>query len=210
MRRVRVALGLGLAFTAAAVGVALVQSPAEVIAVNTPEQQTLELTRHKIDVCQPHEVLPANTHALRLQVSALLGPRVTVRVLAHGRVVTSGQRGSGWTGGVVTVPVRPVATTTPGAQLCFDVQLNGDESVSLTGEPGHGSATRAGAGGVPGRVRVEYLRPSGASWWSRASMVAKHMGFGNIANGTWSVFVVILLMGSVVCLCSYMALRVTR
>ena len=205
MRGMTVALALGLTLTAAAIGTALAQSPARVIAVNTGEHQPVKQTRERVSACQSEEVLPANTYAIRLGIGALLGPRVTVRAWSRGRVIAGGQRGSGWTGGVVTVPVGPLAHAVSGVRLCFDVDLHGEESATLVGQPATGAKAHIGA--VPGRVRVEYLRPSGSSWLSLASRVVRHMGFGNVAEGAWSVYLVIVLMASVVCLCSYLALR---
>jgi hypothetical protein len=211
MRRMGISLGLALALTAAAACVTLAKSPVEVIAANTSEQQRLELVRHPLDACQANEVLPADTHAVRLQILALLGPKVSLLALQSGRVITSGQRSSGWTGGSVTVPVKPLSSTRPAVELCFALQLNGDESASVMGEPWQGpEAALAGESGLPGRVRVEYLRPARSSWWSLVPAVARHMGLGNVVDGTWSVFAVVGLMASVVCLSSYMALRLPR
>jgi hypothetical protein len=85
---------------------------------------------------------------------------------------------------------------------------NGNESVELLGEQTSGAlAARGQHGPLPGRVRVEYLRPGDASWWSIAPEVARRMGLGHAAAGTWSVLLVLALMGCVVVLCSRLILR---
>ena len=85
---------------------------------------------------------------------------------------------------------------------------NGHESVELLGEPTSGAfAARGRRGPLPGRIRVEYLRPGGASWWSVAPEVARRMGLGRAAPGTWIVLLVLALMGCLVALCSRLVLR---
>ena len=92
--------------------------------------------------------------------------------------------------------------------LCFTLFGNGNESIQLVGEPTTGALAARGPGGpLPGRVRVEYLRSSGASWWSLAPEVARRMGLGHAAAGTWSVLLVLVLMGCLVALCSRLILR---
>ena len=51
-----------------------------------------------------------------------------------------------------------------------------------------------GSAGRTVNFRVEYLRAGHGSWWSRASSVARHMGLGHAASGTWIVFLLIALM----------------
>jgi hypothetical protein len=211
MARVTAALAICLIVVAAAVGAVLTQAPITVAAINTSEQAFLGTVHTSSEVCQSHEPLPRDTSAIRLRVFTQIGPRVTVKVLSHGRVLTEGEQRSGWTGGVVTVPVRPLPTSRSDVQLCFTLLLNGNEAASAVGTPS--TRTRAPNGHVtvvPERIRVEYLRPGRSSWWALASQVARHMGLGHAGSGTWSVLAVMLAMASVVALCSWTMLRELR
>lgn len=208
MRSIKVILGAGLIFGAAAIGITLSQAPITVARVNTAKARSLGKVHRRTVVCQPNETLPRETSAIRLRVFAYTGPRVTVAVLARGQFIARGERESGWTGGVVTVPVKPLATARSGVKLCFTLFLNGNERASFAGErTKRAPATREDTTTLPGRIRVEYLRPGQSSWWSQALSVARRMGLGHAGSGTWSVLLVIVLMVSVVLLCSRLILR---
>jgi hypothetical protein len=196
--RVKITIAIGTLLGVAAVGVVLSHSPIAVAGINTAQHNLISSTYDKTSACQSNETLPRETSAIRLRVYDFTGPRVTVAVLAHGHVVASGERESGWTGGVVTVPVKGLSTSRSGVQLCFTLYLGGDEVTQFVGEPTRGAhAARVSEGSLPGRVRVEYLRPSSSSWWSLVPEVARRMGLGHAGSGTWSVLLVAVLMGSV-------------
>jgi len=206
--RLKAALGAGLLVGAAAIAFTLSQGPITVARVNTAQDTFVAEARQRTSVCQSGEALPRGTSAIRLRGYAFMGPRVTVAVLTHGHLIAHGEHGSGWTSGVVTVPVNPLPTARSDVELCFTLFGNGDEAVELAGEPTTGtSAARDQEGALPGRIRVEDLRPSRASWWSLAPEVARRMGLGHAASGTWSVLLVIALMGGLVALCSRLILR---
>lgn len=201
--RLKITLSAGLLAGAAAVGVTLSQSPVTVARVSTAAHKTFGPTQQKVEACQEHETLPRDTTAIRLRVFSFLGPRVAISLLSHGRVIAHGERGSGWTSNVVTVPVNPLPTQTSGVRLCFTLFLNGEEFAELTGELTKPAlAAHAKTGSLRGRLRVEYLRRGRSSWWSLAPSVARRMGLGHAASGTWSVLLVVALMGGVVILCS--------
>jgi hypothetical protein len=208
---VKVALVVGLVIVAVAIGATMTGSPMTVIGTNTTEHSLLASAEKKIKACQSNERLPRDTQAIRLRIYAFLGPRVTVEVVAHGRVITRGQRGSGWTGGVVTIPVKPLSTTRSGVKLCFSLLLNGDETAEFAGEPIKRTPVNVSeADALPGRVLVEYMRRDRSSWWSLAPEVARRMGLGHAGSGTWSVLLVLGLMGGVVLVCSRLAVRELR
>lgn len=208
MREVRLVLVVGALVGVGVVGFVLSGSRVGVVRVSTPVHEPIETTRQRIAACQADEVLPRGTSAIRMRVFAFLGPRVTIAVRAHGRMIAHGERGSGWTGGVVTVPVGALAATVRGVDVCFTVALNGDETGDLVGErTTAGRAARGPAGSLPGRVRLEYLRPGSSSWWSLAPSVARRMGLGHAWGGTWSAVLVLVLMGCVALLCTALALR---
>jgi hypothetical protein len=211
MRSVKLTLGIGLILGAAAIGITLFEAPLTVARVNTAKRSLLGATEEKIDACQSHEVLPRGTSAIRLHVYASLGPRVTVAVLEQGRVIAHGEQRSGWTGYVVTVPVKPLSSARRGVTLCFVLFLNGNETAAPMGETT--TLARAANGyqtTLTGRVAVEYLRPARSSWWSLALPVARRMGLDRAWNGAWGALVVIVLMGGLVLLCSRLVLRELR
>jgi hypothetical protein len=212
MPSVRVALAAGLALTALAVVVTLSQSPLGVAATNSVQgREELETLHQGTALCQPGETIPRGTTAIRLGIFAWLGPRVTLAAYSGNRAVTEGQRGSGWTGWVVTVPVKPLSHSVSHVKLCFAIHLAGDETVKVVGE--HRSADGAyHSNGTPlgGRATVEYMQPGKRSWWSLASLVARRIGFGHADSGPWSVFVVIALAAAVALAVSRIVLRELR
>lgn len=206
--RLKVVVGVGLLLGLAAIAITLSHSPIAVAGVNTPQEAPIGEPQPGSTYCQSHEVLPRDTSAIRLRSYAFLGPRVTLTVSEQGRVVAHGERGSGWTGGVVTIPVNRLSTARSGLDLCFTFFTNEDESIGLFGESTtQALAARAPNGPLPGRLHVEYLRPSHSSWWSLAPEVARRMGLGRAPSGAWSVLLAIALMVSVCALCARVILR---
>jgi hypothetical protein len=208
MRAVAVVFGSFLIAGVAALAVTLSHSPIGVARLSSPEQVSLGSLRQTTIVCQPDEVLPAETSAVRLSMFAFTGPRVTVELLVGGHMIARGARGPGWTGGSVTVPVNPVAGARRGVTLCFSVFLNGDEDVAVSGQrTGAALAARELGGPWPGRITVEDLRPQRSSWWSLALPVARRMGLGRAASGTWVALLVLALMLAVGAISSLVVLR---
>lgn len=199
-RNVRIALVVGLLLLGGALALVLSGSPPVVAATNgVPAHLKVASADGGFRNCQPSRRLPAGTTAIRISASANTGPRITLTVRAHGRLITSGERDAGW--GVeetVSVPVARVARTVSGARVCIAfgpvieaIQLNGIK---------HGGL----------ELRLEYLRPRGASWWSLASAVASRMGHGHVPAGTWVVIAVILLMAIVATLATRLVLSEMR
>jgi len=217
MRSVRVALAVGLALIAIAVGVVLSRSPVTVAGTNSvPAHQAVAFIKGGGSGCQPSGTLPSGTSAIRISASANTGPRVTLKVLSGPLVITQGERDAGW--GVdetVTVPVKRVPRTIPEANICIAfgpaieaIQVNGVPAPVFTAGGEAGGGFRFRGRGV--RFRIEYLRPGAASWWSLASSVARHMGFGHAPAGTWIVFLFIALMITIATLASRLILRELR
>jgi hypothetical protein len=131
---------------------------------------------------------------------------VTVKALSGPLVITRGERDAGWgLDETVTVPVRRVPRTIPNAAICIafgpaiePIEINGTQ-VQRT--------TASGRTGNVVMLRDEYLRPGHRSWWSLAPSVARRMGLGHAAGGTWIVFLVIALMITVAVLASRLILR---
>jgi hypothetical protein len=194
-----------------AVVFALSQSPATVARTNTGTREFVASTKQRLSACQSGETLPRGTSAIRLHTEAYVGPRVAVQVREGARVIASGDHGSGWTAGVVTVPVKPLATTRANVELCYTVYLNGFETGIFVGEPTTGArAAQTREGPLPGRIAIEYMRPSGSPWWSLIGTVARRMALGRAWPGEWSVVMVLLLMIGVGALCSRAILRELR
>ncbi len=213
MTRVAIVLLAGLALTALAVGVVLSRSPLTLVRTNSiPIATRLSRTAdtRNAEGCQTGETLPRDTAAVRLSMFAVVGPRVTVRLLSGGRVITSGTEAPGWVGGVATVPLVPLPRARSDLKLCFTlssvdgpVQINGQDTPRREAVISQGEA-------LPGRIRVEYLRPGGSSWWLRVSGVARRMGLGHAAGGAFDVVLAALLAAGVIAVSTVAAARGLR
>jgi hypothetical protein len=201
--RTWVALALSLVVLVLAIGVTLSRSPPTVARsnlVNTPTQFQTVVER-PFEACQGGETLPAHVTAIRLSLDTVLGPAIKVKVRRGKRVLTTGERGTGWTAADVTVPVKPLARGARGVSVCFAFVAK-YESVNLTGE-------RAASGGA-GRIKIEYLRPGEEAWWSRVSAIADHMAFGHAWSGAWLAPALALAMAAIVAAVAWSAIRFVR
>jgi hypothetical protein len=206
MLRVRLGLAAGLLVTAVALVVVLSRPPLVVAGTNnvTPHLAVTFINGNQT-ICQPGGTLPRGTEAIRVSLSANLGPSVGVQALSGSTVLTEGARDPGW--GVdetVTVPVGHVARRTPNTRVCVNVgaavegiQVNG-ERVVLSG------------GRQPIWLRMEYMRPGHSSWLSLASSIASRMGLAHAPAGAWVAYLVIALMVAVAAIASRMVLRELR
>jgi hypothetical protein len=192
----RAALILGLAAVALATALTLGRSPLRVVAVGAKSEESLGTTTESATVCQPGETLPAGVSAIRIGLEASFGPKVIVRVYSGSRVITAGSRAADWTSSSVTVPVKPLEHAVSPVKVCLEAPAN-SEYLQLHGA--HASAGKAATGRagetLSGRLSIAYLAPGGGSWWSRASSVATHMGFGHAIGGIWVLLLVAVLAG---------------
>jgi len=207
MRDVRVALVVGLALLAVGVVLVAVHHPDVLARSNGRPEHALASIRSRTTLCQARETIPRGTTAIVLWLEAFTGPRVSIRLLAGGHVVARGERSSGWTGWSVTVPLEePIAHATR-ATVCATLAPH-NETVIPRGNDGAGSAvTIANAHPLEGMMTIEYLRPGGRTWWSRASTIAHHLGFGRASSGDWAPILATLLSAVVVILTSSIVLR---
>ncbi len=199
MLAVRITVVAGLALLAGVLAVVGRGSPPTVsLASSAPVDAKLGFSYGPAGVCQGGEVLPAGTSAIRLLIhSPMVGPRVSVEVLEGAHVITRGTRGSGWTAGVVTAPVRPLARTVPGVSVCFAFARSA-WLVGLTGRPTPPAVAARGEGQVlAGRVGIEYLRAGHRSWWSRVDSIARQMSFSRAGGGAWISLLVLALVVSI-------------
>jgi hypothetical protein len=196
MTRVRTVLAAGLVLTAVAVALTLSHAPLTLARVN-PVHTVVQLSRTAVssyaEGCQADETLPRDTTAIHLSMFAVVGPQVAITIFSGPRLLTSGTEAPGWVGSVATVPLAPLPRMYQDVTLCFKlsaingpVQLNGAHTPRAEAVTSHGEA-------LPGRMRVEYLRPGHSSWWSLARGVAWRMGLGHAGGGAFGVVLAGLL-----------------
>ncbi|HEV3320972.1 MAG TPA: hypothetical protein VG147_02135 [Solirubrobacteraceae bacterium] len=208
--RVKVALGVGLALIALAFLLTLAHTPLTVARGGVVPERTVVSTARPASACQGGETLPRGTTALRLSLTAALGPRVSARVLSGSRMVAHGTTGAGWSDASVTVAVQPLSHTVAPVTVCLAMtQMNG--KVAMRGSP-TSPAQGATSGGerLPGRMDIEYLRPGGSSWWSQATAVARRLGLGHAASGAWNALLVMALAASCIALSSWLVVKELR
>jgi hypothetical protein len=225
MRQARIALAAGLTLTALGVCLVLSGSPPAATRTKTARTKTVMFWRSDLPgrICQAEETLPRGSTAIRIWLEAVIGPPVSIEVLARGRVVAQGAHGAGWTAGSVTIPLKPISQTVSPATVCVHVS-HLRESFSLQGSrtpPARADIERQGPvppsarglaptyreGPLPGRVTIEYLKPGDRSWWSLALSVARRMGLGHAFSGSWIALLAIVLMLAVAVTMSRLLLK---
>ncbi|HXP37622.1 MAG TPA: hypothetical protein VN817_07635 [Solirubrobacteraceae bacterium] len=144
-----------------------------------------------VHLCEGNESIPRGTTAVVLWLGAFTGPRVELRIVADGTVISRGARSPGWSGRNVRISLdRPIPRSLL-ARVCFGLALR-DETVSLYGDPARRSPAAAHLTGE--RLRIEYLRPARYTWLSRFGSIASGLSLGRIPSGRWAPIVTILLM----------------
>jgi hypothetical protein len=144
------------------------------------------------ELCEQHEVVPADAAAVRFSVapgSGTPGGALRVRVLDDdGRAISRGRRAGGWGGDYVDVPIAPVQRTLGDAQVC--VENRGAPALTLRGyavEPRLGFTLRGDR--VDQQVRLTYLRAEAENWWSVSRVIAHRLGLGKgEVFGAWVPF----------------------
>jgi hypothetical protein len=211
MRSVTIALAVALALMVVTIGGVLSRSPLTVAGTNAiaAEREVLVAPGGQTTSCEQAGTLPQGTSAIRVSLTANVGPMVRVSLLSGSRVLTRGERPAGW--GLAThvvVPVRRVPHTVRNARICTTIGPRAQLIAAL------GTLVQPTAAEViplqDVRLRMEYLRRGPKSWWSLASSIAYHMGLGRAASGTWIVFLVLTLMIVVAILASRLTLRELR
>jgi hypothetical protein len=212
-RAVKIGLGASLATIVVGIGVTLAHAPMSVARVNrasvSPEE-TIAQSQSSADYCQAQELLPSGTKAIRVSLQASIGPRVALSVSSNGRTIASGVQGSAWTGAVVSVPVRPLASTVSGVTVCVSFQAH-NELLTLYGKsvPGLPASTN-GEAKLPGSMRVEYLHVGTRSWASMLSSIARHIGLGRAFEGAAIAYLVFALLAAIAILTSTLVARELR
>jgi len=209
--RIKAALAVGLTLIALILPLTLLHAPLVVAKENSAfTHAELVRTTERAETCQASEALPGDTSAVRLGLTTVLGPRVTVRVLSGGRLITQGVHSPGWEGASVTVPVRPPRRPLTSAKVCVQLsQLNGP--VAMLGWHTRPAVAATGGGKrLPGRMHIEYLRAGRQTWWSMATSVARRLGLGRPGSGTWNALLVMTLASFLIGLSSWLLLRELR
>lgn len=207
---IRLVLATGLLLIGLAVVAVLSRSPATLAQTNgIPLATTLVHTGHPTRACQSGETLPRETSALRLALFSMLGPRITVRAYAGSQIVTQGAQHGGWDGTDIVVPVRRVPRTTGPVTVCLQLDTV-DSEVSLLGAGAPGATLTVGGRALPDRMRIEYLRPGRATWWSYAGTIVRNIGFGHALSGGLNVVLALELATAVLALSSWLILRDLR
>lgn len=209
--RTSIVLVTGLVLIAALVGVTLACSPPTLAGTNrVPAESLIGLVEHPAGACQAGETLPAGTSAIRLSLVAIIGPRVEVRALSGGRVITHGSTGAGWTTSEVTVPVAPLAHSVSQITICVRLSdLNGEVEFKGAHTSAPVAVSEAGER-LHGRLRIEYVRAGHNSWTTLISAVARHVSLGRAGSGLWVVFFILALAVSLVALTSWGIVRELR
>ncbi len=206
--RIKIVLAAGLALIAVAVVAMLLHSPETVAATNGVAPATsLVSARENAQACQANETIPAGTTAIRLQIVATTGPRVSVQVRQGRRLLRSGTLAPPWYGAVVTVPIATVEHAVRHATVCFQLRdLSG--AVQAYGSPTPAAqAAQASGKPLPGRLSIYYLRRGPQSWLSLAGDVAEHMELGRAASGSAIVVMIAALAAAAIALGAWTANR---
>jgi hypothetical protein len=210
MRSVRIALIATLTLLSLAIILTMLESPPSVAGTNRPagaNEEPIASTEHSNRYCQPHELLPRGISAIRVWLDAAAGPRLRLVARADGHTITSGERGSGWSGGSVAIPVTPLARAVSGVTVCVAFRLH-DEAIIVQGN----ATPRALAAyndhqTLPGRMWIEYLHAGSTSWAALAPAIVRHMGFGRAEPHLWIAFLALVLLATVIALAASTAYR---
>jgi hypothetical protein len=128
------------------------------------------------ELCDPGEIVPAQTAALRVSAQAgLPAPELRVTVSSGGEPPKSGRLAVGWHTGTLDIPVSRVSRTIV-ATVCLanrgasDVRFGGSApnafTIQIAGKP------------FDGRPRVEYMRPGRESWLSLLPALSHRFSLG--------------------------------
>lgn len=163
---VRVVLALGLLAIAIAGVAILLQREQRRAGTNltTDAGYAIQLSPGQ-QLCEPGELLPGDTGALRLDASTkgLPGPPLSASIGSASGPVSSGLLKGGWRTGRVTIPISHVRDTMSGATVCL--RNLGAVPLAFGGSvPDSGFFIQVAGKPLGGRVRIEYMRPGRESW----------------------------------------------
>jgi hypothetical protein len=209
--RIKIVLATGLTLIAVAAAVVLSRAPQTLARTNAiPLVTTLAGTKRDIDACQAGETLPPDTSTVRLGLFSQFGPQVTVEVFADSHVITEGTRSPGWNGTDIAVALKRVSLATSPVTVCIRFTAVNAEVSLLGNDTSRAIAMTSGGTTLPGRMRIEYLRPGHTSWWSLAGSIVRNIGFGHALVGVVNVVLAAALAAAVLALSSWLIVRDLR
>jgi hypothetical protein len=127
-------------------------------------------------LCQPGELVPADTGAVRLRASRDDPRRLEATITTAQGLLARGVTQTSSHSGALRIDFRDVSTTTS-ATVCL--RNLGKRSVLLGGSLGDSPFTMiVGGRPVAGRVRIEYMRPGRESWAELLPTVIYRMSLG--------------------------------
>ncbi len=230
LRPALVTFAVGIALLALVGALVLTQAPPRLQRLSTPGVRAIGpeganligSTEGSLSACQPGEVLPAGTSAIRVAIWGFFGARIHLAVFEGSRVLAAGSHSANWTGDTVTIPVRPLARRHSGVDVCYALGPNSESQLLLGARTPHtkhpailveGSTQLSEVTAATDRqqigakLTIEYLAPGRSSWWSQLLTVARHMGLGRAFSGTWIALLVALMMAAVGVLAVQLAIR---
>lgn len=183
---VKLVLGAGLLAIALAALIVMLRSAPRVAATNLVSDAQWAITLHPGEVlCDPGEIVPAGTGALRLRALAEAGRGPALSVSVAGPPGTrlaateaTGGLAAGWRTGSIRIPLRDtVGNTLGGGTVC--VRNVGASTVSLGGAaPDGASVVTVDGHYLDGKPRVEYLGPGSQSWFALLPELARRFSLG--------------------------------
>jgi len=148
-------------------------------------------------LCEPGEIVPGDTGAIRLEASPASGrgPALSVTIARPTGTTVVGALAAGWRAGAISIPLRhTVNSTLAPATVCLHVL--GPGAASFGGSVPDGSfVVQIDGRGLGGRLRIEYMRPGSETWLSLLPELARRASFGKGALiRHWAFFAAIALM----------------
>jgi hypothetical protein len=131
---------------------------------------------HGQQLCDPGEIVPADTAALRVSAEARgPAPELSATIASGSMPSRSGRLGAGWHTGTLDIPVARVTQTIVGT-VCL--ANRGANEVRLGGSAPNSSIIQIAGKPFDGRPRVEYMRPGRESWLSLLPALSHRFSLG--------------------------------
>jgi hypothetical protein len=194
---VRVIVAAGLAAVAVAALALLLHSEPRRSGTNLTTNTGYVIALHGGEqLCEPGELVPGDTGALRLSASTggAPGPRLDATIGVGARALAAGSLPAGWRSGTIAIPISRVRSSQEGASICL--VNRGSHGVSFGGSvPDASFYVVLGGKPLSGRLRIEYMRPGSESWFALLPTLVYRF---SLAKGDlvrhWAAPAVLLLM----------------
>jgi hypothetical protein len=166
----------------------------------TPNANFAAVLKPRQETCQAHELLPADTAAVRMTIGTYgaPGPRVSVSLTGgHSEALTAGGLAAGWRQGVVEIPVAHVYRASAEATACL--RDDGPSRVAVAGDSGDSFHTMQVAGRTIQNAQVlyEYMRPGSESWLQLLPTAVYRSTLGKsglVRHWAWAGALVLMLL----------------